>query len=128
MKEILYNFIGGGAGSVLRFFVSMIWRHLSLHPRFEGMTFPWPTFVVNVLGCLMIGMFYQYGEKCGLTPEVRLLLTTGLCGGFTTFSTFSYEGVALLHAGYYGTYLLYVTLSVILGLAAAAVPLWCLRA
>ena len=51
------------------------------------------------------------------------MLTTGLCGGFTTFSTFSYEGVALLNGGYYATYLTYVALSVVLGPAAAAIPL-----
>lgn len=127
MKEIIYVFVGGGVGSVLRFLISIIWRHLSLHPRFEGMLFPWPTFIANVLGCLMIGMFYHYGEKCGLSPEARLLLTTGLCGGFTTFSTFSYEGVTLINAGCYGTYLLYVTLSIILGIVAAAMPLLLLR-
>ncbi len=123
MKELLYIFIGGGTGSVLRFFISMIWRHLSLHPRFEGVVFPWPTFIANIIGCFLIGLFYQCGEKWGLSPEMRLMLTTGLCGGFTTFSTFSYEGVALLNGGYYATYLTYVALSVVLGLAAAAIPL-----
>ncbi len=127
MKELLYVFIGGGAGSVLRFIVSMLWRHVSLHPRFEGVVFPWPTFLVNVIGCCMIGVLYHYTEKCGISPEVRLLLTTGLCGGFTTFSAFGYESVALLNAGYYGTFAVYVVASVIVGLAAAAAPLLLLR-
>ncbi|MDO4172061.1 MAG: fluoride efflux transporter CrcB [Prevotellaceae bacterium] len=124
MKELLYVFIGGGTGSVLRFFVSMLWRHLSLHPRFEDMVFPWPTFVVNIAGCLLIGVFYQYGERWGIAPETMLLLATGLCGGFTTFSTFSYEGVSLLHSGNYAMYFIYVLASVVVGLAAAALPVF----
>ncbi len=123
MKELLYVFIGGGTGSVLRFIVSMLWRHLSLHPRFEGVLFPWPTFVVNVLGCFLISLFYQCSERWGISPEMRLLLTTGFCGGFTTFSTFSYEGIGLLHEGHYCTYAMYLGLSIVFGLLAALVPL-----
>ena len=123
MKEILYIFIGGGTGSVLRFIISMLWKHISLNPRYEGILFPWPTFIANILGCFMIGLFYQYSERWGLSIEMRLLLTTGLCGGFTTFSTFSYEGVTLLNSGNYGTYALYVISSITLGLIAAALPL-----
>jgi len=123
MKEILYIFIGGGTGSVLRFIISMLWKHLSLNPRYEGILFPWPTFIANIFGCFMIGLFYQYSERWGLSIEMRLLLTTGLCGGFTTFSTFSYEGVTLLNSGNYGTYALYVISSITLGLIAATLPL-----
>lgn len=123
MKDLIYIFIGGGTGSVLRYVISMLWSHFSLHPRFEGVVFPWATFIANLLGCLMIGIFYQYSERWGLSIENRLLLTTGLCGGFTTFSTFSYEGVALINMGHYSTYVLYVSLSVGLGLAMAAVPM-----
>lgn len=123
MKELLYIFIGGGTGSVLRFIISMLWKHVSLHPRFEGVIFPWPTFIANILGCLLIGLFYQYSDRWGLSLETRLMLTTGLCGGFTTFSTFSYEGVTLLNSGHYGTYAIYVASSLLIGLAAAALPL-----
>lgn len=123
MKDFLYIFIGGGTGSVLRYIISMLWSHFSLHPRFEEVVFPWATFIANLLGCLLIGVFYQYCERWELSIETRLLLTTGLCGGFTTFSTFSYEGMALINAGHYSTYAIYVSLSVILGLFMTALPM-----
>lgn len=108
---------------MLRFIISMLWKHISLHPRYADVVFPWPTFIVNIIGCFLIGLFYHYSERWGLTPEVRLLLTTGLCGGFTTFSTFCYEGVTLINSGYYGTYALYLVGSIVLGLVAASLPL-----
>lgn len=129
MKELLFVFLGGGVGSTLRFFASMVWRHMSLNPRYEGILFPWPTFVVNILGCFLIGLFYEYSQQWDLSPEARLFLTTGFCGGFTTFSTFSYEGMTLLHDGNYSVYFIYLTASIVLGLLAAFLPYllnhWC---
>lgn len=121
MKDFLYVFIGGGCGSVLRFMVSLFGRHIALDPRCQT-ALPWPTLLVNILGCFLIGLFYKHAEQWGMSPEMRLLLTTGLCGGFTTFSTFSYEGITLLQSGLYGTYALYLGLSIILGLIAAMIP------
>ena len=123
MKELLYVFIGGGIGSSTRFTVSMLWKHLSLHPAFTNVVFPWPTFIVNVMGCFLISLFYLYSDRWGLSPEMRLLLTTGLCGGFTTFSTFSMEGLGLITSGNYHTYVAYLVLSIVLGLVAAAIPM-----
>lgn len=122
MRELLFVFIGGGMGSMLRFIVSMLWKHMSLNPKYAEVTFPWPTFIVNILGCFMIGVFYEYSSNWNISHEMRLLLTTGLCGGFTTFSTFSYEGTMLLHNGYYTVYIAYVFLSIILGLVASFLP------
>lgn len=123
MKALLFVFLGGGTGSVLRFIASLYWSHLSLHPRYANISIPVPTLIVNIVGAFMIGLFYQYSDRWGLSPETRLLLTTGLCGGFTTFSTFSYEGITLLREGMYGSYALYLTLSIVFGLLAAALPM-----
>ncbi|MBQ0074063.1 MAG: fluoride efflux transporter CrcB [Prevotella sp.] len=127
MKELLYIFVGGGIGSVFRYIVSMIWKHITLHPDYQDILFPWPTFLVNVLGCFIIGLFYHCSERWGLSPEMRLLLTTGLCGGFTTFSTFSYEGISLLTSGHYIVYGVYLFLSILFGLLAVLTPIYLIR-
>lgn len=123
MKEIFFVFVGGGAGSVLRYATSMLWQHLSLHPKVQessilSTALPWPTLIVNVLGCFLIGLFYSQSERWGLSSEARLMLTTGFCGGLTTFSTFSNEGFTLLRNGMYTTYALYFVLSIALGIIA----------
>ena len=84
--------------------------------------FPWGTFAVNIIGCFLIGLFGSWIARHSLSPDLRLLLVVGLCGGFTTFSTFSYEALALLRNGHTGTFFMYILLSVCLGLAAAALP------
>ncbi|WP_279209581.1 fluoride efflux transporter CrcB [Bacteroides nordii] len=115
MKEIAYIFIGGGVGSVLRYLAQ-----ISINERMSGIGFPfsWGTFIVNIAGSLLIGLFYSVSERWNLSMEMRLLLTTGLCGGFTTFSTFSNDGLSLLRGEFYGTFLLYALLSIGLGLVA----------
>ena len=122
MKEILFVFLGGGAGSVLRFLTSVCWQRLAVMPSFAAMWLPWHTLIVNVVGCFLIAVFYIMSERCNLSAETRLLLTTGLCGGFTTFSTFSHEGLQLLRNGQYAAYAAYFGLSLLLGLTAAALP------
>lgn len=113
-KEIIYIFIGGGTGSALRYCVQLL-----MHERIVPYHFPWATFTVNLLGSFLIGLFYALSERFHISAEVRLLLTTGLCGGFTTFSTFSNDGINLLKGEFYGTFILYTSLSIGIGLVAA---------
>jgi CrcB protein len=75
--------------------------------------------VVNILGCFLIGLFYAISERTGLmTADTRLFLTTGLCGGFTTFSAFAYENIVLMRNGAYSMVLVYITASVVMGILA----------
>ncbi len=86
--------VGGFIGSVARYYSQQIVSKYFPSPL------PYGTLAVNVLGCLIIGLVYGFSEKGNvLSPEWRLFLATGLCGGFTTFSTFSYENLTLLRDG-----------------------------
>ena len=113
--------IGGALGSVLRYVLSLV------IPKSAEITagFPWPTFVANILGCLCIGIFSGLFLKCGtLSPNLKLFLVTGFCGGFTTFSTFASENLALLQSGKIGMFAAYALSSFVLGVAACAVGLY----
>ncbi len=113
LKEILLVFAGGGVGSVLRW---LFGRVAAAH--IGATAFPWGTFAVNALGCLLIGVFSAQLVRGCLPDHLRLLLIVGLCGGMTTFSTFSNESVALLRGGHYAMFCLYVAGSVSVGLLA----------
>lgn len=115
MRQALIVFFGGGMGAVLRFLLS------GWIPLWAGTRFPWGILLINVLGCLAIGLLSAIGEyRVNLDPELRIFLTIGLLGGFTTFSTFSYETLALLRDGDLLLAGLYVAGSVGLGLGATA--------
>ena len=113
MKEAIVLFIGGGAGSLLRYGAQVL-----LHERIHPYSFPWSTFSVNLIGSFLIGLFYALAERYHLSAETRLALTTGLCGGFTTFSTFSHDCLQMLRQGYVGPFLLYALVSLVLGIIA----------
>ena len=113
MRPLLFVGIGGGIGSMFRYLISVfVGRHVPI-------VFPFGTFLVNCSGCFLIGMFYSLATKyTGFNPEWRLFLITGVCGGYTTFSTYSYDGLVLLRQGSNLSFLLYVIGSVVLGLLA----------
>ena len=111
-------FVGGGIGSVLRFALAR-WAIAS------GRELLWGTLAANVLACLLLGYLASGLADARLTPTTRLLLATGLCGGFSTFSTFSLEALTLAQNGRVAHAALYVALSFLLGIAAIA--LWGLR-
>lgn len=113
MKELIAIFIGGGAGSMLRYGVQVF-----LHERITAYHFPWATFTVNIVGSFLIGMFYAVSVRYNLSVEVRLMLTTGLCGGFTTYSTFSNDVMLLLRSGHVYPAVIYIVLSLLLGVGA----------
>lgn len=114
MKAILLVALGGAVGSVARFKLSGWVLH-----QVPDWRFPLGTFVVNVAGCLVAGVLAGLAEKHDLLgPEARLLLFTGLLGGFTTFSAFGVETVHLLKRGDVALAALNVVGSVALGLAA----------
>jgi CrcB protein len=113
MKALIFVAIGGAAGSVFRYLMQLyIGRYITL-------TFPIGTLVVNLSGCFIIGLFYGMADSFSwLTMEWRLFLITGICGGYTTFSSFSYESISLLRQANYLYFFLYVGLSVLVGLLA----------
>lgn len=113
LKQILLIGTGGFVGSVARFLVSR------LNTRIEWFSIPIGTLTVNVLGSLLIGFLIGISEKSPiLTVEWRMFLMVGLCGGFTTFSSFSGENLVLMKNGQILPLLLYTALSILLGFTA----------
>ncbi len=102
MLNVLAVFLGGGIGAVFRYLTGVLFvQYLKFH-------IPLPTFVVNVVGCFILGFVYVFClEKFQLNPALKLLITVGFCGGLTTFSTFSFEifdmiqNVQYIHAALY---------------------------
>ena len=112
VKNILLVGLGSFVGGVLRYLISLL-----LRPSMGG--FPWGTFVVNIVGCLLIGALWgAMGRWPNFSSRISLLIGMGFCGGFTTFSTFSKEGLALLQAGSYGLFAAYVFGSIAVGILA----------
>ena len=113
-KNLIIIGLGGGIGSALRYLVQE-----SLYKQFNHFE-PYGTFVVNILGCLLLGILTACAEQGRLIhPNISLLLMPGFCGGFTTFSTFAYQGEGLLMGSKPVQGMLYVGLSVVIGLLAA---------
>jgi len=113
VKSILIVGFGGFIGTVARFLVARYFQEN------VSSVFPWSTFIVNIVGCLLIGLIYGISEKGDfISPEVRLFLAVGICGGFTTFSSLSNDAFLLLRQDEWIRFALYTSLSFFIGLMA----------
>tara|TARA_B100000767_G_scaffold56412_1_gene51997 strand:+ start:1967 stop:2338 length:372 start_codon:yes stop_codon:yes gene_type:complete len=118
MKQVLLVFLGGGIGSVLRYAIEKFFNMSSTG-------FPWGTFSVNIIGSLLIGVFMGVALKNNSFSENQtLLLVTGLCGGFTTFSAFAYENQQFLKVGDLTAFAIYTLCSLSLGILAVFLGLF----
>lgn len=122
MGVILSVGVGGGIGALIRYFVAG-W----IQPA--GAAFNWGIFIVNITGGLVMGLVVEASAlKLNLSPEVRAFITTGILGGYTTFSTFSLDSALLMQKGEYALAAAYVIGSVVLSIAALFAGLWIVRA
>ena len=121
-RSVLVIGLGGLLGSVSRYWVQQYFL------RYVPVGFPLGTFLVNVSGCLLIGLLLGFFERHTAAPLAwRLFLTTGFCGGFTTFSTFAYESVTLARTHELLLLFAYAAGSVLVGMLAAFAGLWLAR-
>ena len=112
MKSFLLVFLGGGLGSGLRYLVTITMNQYSK-------VLPFGTFTVNMLGCLLIGLILGYAQRENtLTSNQTILLATGFCGGFTTFSAFANENLELIKNGEIFNFSFYTIGSVLIGILA----------
>lgn len=109
IKQLILVGAGGAVGSIIRFLTSEITT------RFYSQPFPLATFIVNVVGCLIIGMLVN---TLSANDNLKMLLVVGFCGGFTTFSTFARESLSLINQGQSLLALVYITGSCLLGVFA----------
>lgn len=113
IKNILLVALGGGLGSIARYLCQKWVNYHYPH------AFPWGTFTVNIIGCLLIGLFWGIAFKSFISNEHwKLFLMTGLCGGFTTFSAFTLDSIGLLKEQRINLFFLYILASVVLGVIA----------
>ena len=113
LKTLMIAGTGGFIGTILRFLVSRYFQENTFS------LFPWGTFSVNISGSLLIGIFYGLSERGNfMSPDIRIFLTVGICGGFTTFSSLANDAFILLQEKEWLKLSLYTTLSFFLGLVA----------
>jgi CrcB protein len=121
MKNLLLVFVGGGFGSVLRYVFGKF-----LNNSQTG--FPYGTFAANILGSLLIGIILGLAAKNNsLSQSQTLLLATGFCGGFTTFSTFAYENHLFLKSGDFTSFAIYTIASFVIGFLAVFLGLYLVK-
>ena len=122
IKTLLLVGSGGFIGSIARYLVQQL-----MHEKFET-GFPIGTFTVNIIGSFLIGVIYAFSEKTGmLNSEWRLFLAVGLCGGFTTFSSFAYDSFKLISLEQFFFVALYMGMSLFLGLLATYIGVLSIR-
>ena len=115
IKSLLIVGTGSFIGGAMRYLLSTLMKSVC------GQGFPWGTLMVNLLGCFLFGMLFAvFGKSNATDNTLYLLLTTGVCGGFTTFSTFANESVQMLQQGNTWGFVGYVATSVVAGLALIA--------
>lgn len=122
MKSLLIVGIGSFFGGALRFYLSSLMKTVC------NQYFPWGTLLVNLIGCFLFGVvFALFNRVSSPTNTWCLLLTTGVCGGFTTFSAFAHESVQMLQNGNLLGFASYIAISVILGLLLIALGYWIVK-
>ena len=122
LKSILLVGAGSFVGGTLRYAVSLLTKGLC------SQGFPWATLLVNLVGCFAFGVIFAlFGKFSSSGSAWCLLLTTGVCGGFTTFSTFANESVQMLQNGNLGGFVGYVATSLVAGLALVALGYWIIK-
>lgn len=114
MREFLFIFVGGGIGALLRFVVKSVVGSLTVFHSYGG------TLLVNIVGCFVIGSVFARYERDLISKDLFLFLTTGILGGFTTYSAFGLEGFQMMKDGSYLLLLSYVLLHVIGGVVFVA--------
>ncbi|MDT0556786.1 fluoride efflux transporter CrcB [Patiriisocius hiemis] len=118
MKALLYVFLGGGLGSMLRYLVGIYTASFTT-------SFPYGTFIVNIIGSFIIGIIFGLTLKnTSQSGDLILLLIIGFCGGFTTFSSFAFENYNFLKNGEITVFATYTIASIVLGLSAVFLGLW----
>ena len=122
LKSLLIVGTGSFIGGAMRYLLSTYIKNM------YGQTFPWGTLVVNLLGCFVFGIIFALFSKYNSTDNTFcLLLTTGICGGFTTFSTFANESLQMIQNGNIGEFIGYMATSVIVGIALIALGYWIVK-
>ncbi len=122
LKSMIIVGIGSFIGGSLRYVTSTMMKNVC------GQDFPWGTLTVNLLGCLVFGLIFALFSKYATTSSPwYLLFTTGICGGFTTFSTFANESMQMLQSGNIGGFIGYVSTSVIGGIALIGLGYWIIK-
>ena len=121
MKQLLLVFIGGGVGSVLRYWIGLYLNS----PKYD---FPYGTFLVNIVGSLLIGLILGFTFKAhSLSNNFILFVAVGFCGGFTTFSAFAFDNLLYLKSGDLTSFAIYTTGTLLIGFGAVFVGIWLVR-